>query len=119
MNKFLSNTQRQELESEHRSESKRQYADRIKAILSLDSGWSAKKIAEILLLDERSIWNYPKLYEEGGIDRLCSANYKGREFRLSEEQHKELIEHLRVTIYSTSSEVASYVKSHYGVMPQT
>jgi len=47
------------------------YGDRIKAVLLLDSGWATKKISEVLLFDEKTIRNYKKLYEEGGVDCLC------------------------------------------------
>lgn len=115
MGKLLNEQQRQELKEAHRCESKRQYADRIKAVLLLDVGWSASKIAEALLLDERSVWNYKKLYEEGGIDFLCSANHQGRQCRLTVEQQEELMEHLRTELYSTALEVSLYVRQTYGV----
>jgi len=110
MVKLLNEQQRQELKEAHRCESKRQYADRIKAVLLLDVGWSAEKISEALLLDERSIWNYKKLYKEGGVDFLCASNHQGRQCRLTQEQQEELTEHLRITFYSTALEVSLYVQ---------
>lgn len=46
-------------------EDKRRYADRIKALLAWDSGWTLTQISEVLLLDQKTIRNYRKLYEDG------------------------------------------------------
>ena len=55
---------------QHQFEAERRYADRIKALLLWDSGWSFNQITEALLLDEKTIRRYRKLYEEEGLDRL-------------------------------------------------
>lgn len=80
---FLTNKQRKELECAHREESSSRYADRIKTILLLDSGWEVQKIAEALLIDTNTVRHYKKLYEYGGVEKLCSDNYLGRQSSLS------------------------------------
>ena len=64
MGEILNSKQRQELREQHRFENERHYADRIKALLLWDSGWSFAKISEALLLDGTTIRRYRKLYEE-------------------------------------------------------
>ena len=48
----LTERERRELRQLHRQESCRRFADRIKTVLLLDSGWSYAQIAEALLLDD-------------------------------------------------------------------
>lgn len=64
MNKFLTAQQKRELERELRIEDKRKYADRIRVILLLDQGKTYKSIAEYLFLNEGTIANYRKRYED-------------------------------------------------------
>ncbi|TLD42154.1 MAG: hypothetical protein JETT_1551 [Candidatus Jettenia ecosi] len=49
MKDFLSLEQRKELRRVHKKERSRRTADRIKAILLLDSGWTYEQVAEALL----------------------------------------------------------------------
>lgn len=115
MGKFLTEQQRTELRNIHSMEDKRRYADRIKAVLLLDCGWKLEKISEALLLDEKTIRNYRKLYEEGGVDRLCCDELQGRVCELSEQQLRDLGDHLRENVYSSTAEIVAYVKEEFGV----
>ncbi len=51
---FLTEQKRQELRFQHRTERDRRVADRIKAILLSDKGWTYQQIATALLLDEET-----------------------------------------------------------------
>lgn len=115
MTQFLTEEQRADLHYLHKKENQRRYADRIKSLLLLNAGWSINKICEALLLDEKSIYNYRKMYEEGGIDRLCCDDLPGRACRLNSEQLAELSSHLREQLYSTTVEIGEYIKRKYGV----
>ena len=74
---FLNTKERAELKDQHRYEHERRYADRIKALLLWDSGWTLEQISEALLLDESTIRRCRKLYEEQGLDRLFDDDWKG------------------------------------------
>lgn len=113
MDNKLTKKQREDLKSAHRLEHNRRYADRIKAILLLDSGWLIKDITEALLLDEKSIWNYKKRYDNGGC--LCDDNYTGRQHKLTDKELLELKSHLSSTIYSTALEITVYIAGKYEV----
>ncbi|MCL2311627.1 MAG: hypothetical protein FWC41_03905 [Firmicutes bacterium] len=52
---FLNEQECEELKKSHRQEKNRRKADRIKAVLSVNKGWSYSEIAEALLLDEDTI----------------------------------------------------------------
>jgi transposase len=112
---FLTNKQRKELECAHREESSSRYADRIKTILLLDSGWEVQKIAEALLIDTNTVRHYKKLYEYGGVEKLCSDNYLGRQPSLSVEEEDLIREELRRKIYLCTTEVIAYVKESFGI----
>ncbi len=115
MGKFLSKKQRMDLERSHKVESLSRYADRIKTVLLLDSNWEVKKIAEALLLDPNTIRRYKELYEKGGIERLCSDNYLGRQSNITEEQEEVLDEELRRQIYLCTSEIIGFVKKEFKI----
>jgi len=115
VSKRLTKKQRSKLQHAHRRESLARYAYRINVILLLDSGWSQKKISEALLLDPKTIKRYEYLYEEGGIELLCSDNYAGRECSLSEEEQDELKLELKRKIYLSTAEIISFVKKTFGI----
>lgn len=64
MKNFLSEQARQELRLQHRRERDRRVADRIKAVLLKDSGWTNRKIAEALMLDEETVSQHVDDYIE-------------------------------------------------------
>ncbi|MFA5816944.1 MAG: helix-turn-helix domain-containing protein [Bacteroidales bacterium] len=57
MSGFLTNGQVEAYKGMHKTASVEK-RDRIKAILMLNSGYSQKEIAEVLLLDESTIWRW-------------------------------------------------------------
>lgn len=115
MKRFLSKTQRLELLSELKIEDNRRYAERIKTILLVDDGKQMKQIAEFLFLDDGTVRNWKKRYEEGGIEKLLNDHYMGRVSMLDEAQLVELAEELESKIYLTTTEIISFVKSKFGV----
>lgn len=98
----LSKAQRKELLSELRLERSRRYADRIRVILLLDDGESPSDIARFLFMDEGSIRNYHRRYEEGGIERLVNDHYIGRKAFLTDEQQLVLMLELESKVYPKS-----------------
>lgn len=115
MGKFLNESERQELKELHGYEHERRYADRIKALLLWDSGWTLEEISEALLLDEKSVRRYRKLYEREGAERLLDDEWRGSERRLTEEQETKLREHLDEHVYGSTKEIAAYVKRRFRV----
>lgn len=77
MKSYLTQTQRSELLREPNLEKDKHFADRIKAILHLDNGWSYEEVAQALLLDDSTIRRYEKNYLKGGIEGLLTDDYKG------------------------------------------
>ena len=54
MDNFLSEEEKKYFRLLHRQERERRSADRIKAVILLDKGWTRRAIAEALLLDEEN-----------------------------------------------------------------
>jgi len=100
----------------HRACKNKRAADRIKAIYSLGTGSSAEDVVKILMLDEETLRNYVKRYQEGGIRALVMNHYKGSSAKLSVEQLKELDTHLEQNTYLTVEAVIAHIERIYGVL---
>lgn len=89
---------------------------RIKIILALDDGYSAKDIARILLLDEDTITKWKKQYEASKYlsDWLGDRNngYRGR---LTREQEKMVEKYVKQEIITDCKQVAEYVQQTFGM----
>jgi transposase len=105
----LDKKDRQVLEEFHRVCLDKKTADRIKAILLMDDGFTVTEIERILLLDERTLYRYKKIYINRGIDGLVEGNYQGGFYKLTDEQLTELKGILNSRLFSTAAEVCHYV----------
>lgn len=115
MAEFLSKIQRKELLSELRIERERKFADRIRVILLIDEGKKYQDIAKFLFLDETTISNWKRRYEEGGIEKLVNDHYMGRICLLDDKQLKILELELDSKIYPTTQSVIDFVKKDFGI----
>ncbi|MDR2447648.1 MAG: hypothetical protein LBD58_10260 [Treponema sp.] len=66
------------------------------------------KIEKILLLDERMLSRYRRLYKDEGMGGLAANNYQGSGYKLSGEQIQELKQGLDSKIYRRAEEVCEY-----------
>jgi transposase len=112
MSNFLSESDRDALKANHRQEKNRRVADRIKAVLLSDQGWSYRQIAQALLLDEQTVSRHVEEYIEDNKLHLSSG---GSESKLSDTQTRELVSHLESVTYLKVSDVCAYVYGRYGV----
>lgn len=55
MSNFLSQKEELKLRHQHRKEKNRKHADRLKAVLLSNKGWTYRSIAEALFLDEETV----------------------------------------------------------------
>jgi transposase len=111
MSGFLTDNQRKEYKRLH----KKSKDDRIKCILALDKGYSYSEVADILMIDESTVWRWKEKFQEGGMELLLNNDYKGKDCCLSEEQQKELEQYLEQHICLSAKEVCDYVKKKYDV----
>ena len=112
MSTFLSEPERNTLRAQHRQEKNRRVADRIKAVLLSDKGWSYRQIAEALLIDEQTISRHVEEYKEGQKLTLSSG---GSVSKLDAGQTAELVDHLTCMTYLKVSDIRAYVHKTYGI----
>jgi len=103
------------LKALHRLQRDRKRADRVKAIILLGTGWSVGMVAEVLLVDEKSIRLWHEKYVHGGENELLSFCYAGKEPSLSETQQQELARHLDENTYLDSKAIGDHIERTYGV----
>jgi len=115
MGKFLRNEDENLLKNIHRKTKEKKLADRIKCILALDSGFTYKEIKEMLLLDEATINNYRKIYQEGGIDKLLNVNYNGYSGKLTQKQEEQLRDYLKKNLMKSAKDVCEFVEQMFKV----
>ena len=86
MKDFLTPSEIQTLRLAHKKEKRKQFADRIKILLALNSGYSYQEVAILYLLDDETIRRYVESYQEKGLEGLLSTDYQGGLPTLSTEQ---------------------------------
>lgn len=117
MGGFLTEEQVQVLRQAHKTIRDKRLADRIKAVLSLNSGHDYSQVASILLLDEVTLRRYVKSFKDKGLGGLLEFHYTGGQAKLTQAQELELKTHLAEGshIYLTAKEVADYVWHRYQI----
>jgi transposase len=103
------------LKALHRLQRDRKKAYRVNAIILLGTGWTVPQVAEVLLVDEKTVRIWHEKYVRGGEDELLTLFYVGKEPLLSESQQQELAEHLDANTYLDSKAVAHHIAKTYGV----
>ena len=85
------------------------------AVLLLDDGWSAERVAEVLFIDAETVREHRRLYQTSGIAGLTRLNYEGCEPALSSEQLAALGAELDARLYMTAKAVGEFVQRTFGV----
>jgi len=111
----LSLQQREEIKRLHRGCSKRKFADKLKALLLLDKGFSCMEVGDILLLDDDTIRKYRDQYLSHGASSLLSDNNKGTLPYLDASQLKLLEEHLTENTYAESKGIVDWIVKKFAV----
>lgn len=112
MKDFLSVQDREDLSSRHRRERDHLIADRIKAVLLKDKGWTYPQRAEALMLDEKTISHQVEEYLKK--QKLKPEN-SGSSSKLDSFQIQGLINYLETRTYVKASDICAYVLFTYGM----
>lgn len=114
MKDFLTEEQVEILRFTHKTIKDKKLADRIKAVLSLNTGFAYSYVSQILLLDEATLRRYVQKYQEKGVDGLLEYRYTGGQTKLTINQEQELKTYLTNNMKRTAKEVVLYVFETYG-----
>ena len=88
---------------------------RMNALLLLDDGWAAERVAEVLFIDAETVREYRRLYETAGVAGLERLRYEGSDPALTEAQLEALKRELDAHLYMTSKAVCDFVRRSFGV----
>lgn len=115
MGKLLTEDQVLMLRQAHRKIKDRNKADRIKAVLLLNDGFSYPEVAKILLLDDTTIRRYEAEFQERKLKGLLELRYTGGTARLTTLQQTELKEYFREHTPQTAKEAVDHIKKTYQI----
>lgn len=99
----------------HRQEKYRKHADRIKALLMLNEGFSYQETSKLLLLDDATVRRYERCYQEKGLEGLLEGHYHGRVALLTDEQKAAIASYVDTHHISRKSQVQQYIRDQYGI----
>jgi len=111
----LSQKEKIKIKQLHRNCKQRKHADKLKAILMLDAGFSCVDVGKILLLDDDTVRGYRNIYLNQGVASLLTDNNKGSICFLNSKQLDALEKHLIQNTYGNSKGVVSWIEKEFGV----
>lgn len=115
MPNFLSEKDIESLIVHHKKQRDKKLADRIKAVLMLNDGFTYDEIVRALLLDEATLRRYLKTFNKKGVFGLLEMNYKGGQTKLSFRKEFELKNYLKINTKRTVKEIVNYIEVKYKV----
>ncbi len=115
MRDFLTEEQIKVLKITHKSLRDKRLADRIKAILMLNFGFTYSQISQALILDEVTLRRYVERFQERGVDGLLEYRYTGGKSQLTALQQQALKTFLVKNTQTKAKDIASHIKNQYGI----
>lgn len=110
----LSRSQRDVMWKRFKQSNDHRVAERLHAILLLDSGQNAQAVCSILRIHPNTLKRWIKTFVAGGEQALTTLNYVGGDGNLSEAQLKQFITWLDAEVRSTA-EASEWVEQQFGV----
>lgn len=88
---------------------------RANALILLDRGMSCDEVALVLLMDDDTVRNWHRLYQDDGLAGIARLGYEGSECRLNEDQQTELKAWITETLPQSSREVGAFIAAKFGI----
>ena len=88
---------------------------RMNALLLVDDGWTAERVAEVLFIDADTVREHRRLYQTAGVSGVERLKYEGGEPALTPEQLTALGAELDVRLYMTAKAVCAFVERTFEV----
>ena len=89
---------------------------RANALVLLDDGWSCVDVARAFLLDDDTVRNWRKLYEQRGIEGLTSFDMGGSASFLSAAQEEALKAFVSATLPRSTRHVGAFILKEVGLV---
>ena len=116
----LTNIEVKKLRTLHKQIKNQKTCDRIKAMLLLHKGFSAFEISEIPLIDEDTVRNWKRRFQEKlNFTSWLQDNYRSRTCDLSEDKIKLVKEYLTENIISDSKQVINFIDEQFKIKYST
>lgn len=110
----LTEQERQILKGLHKKNMRAKEADKIKAVLLLDKGYSQKEVSEILLIDENTVRNWKEsFWGKKDLDTWLKDNYTGYQGKLNKKEKAEIEQFVESSIIPNSEAVQAFVKDKF------
>jgi len=111
----LSQEERNKIKQLHRNCKQRKHADKLKAILMLDDGFSCVDVGKILLLDDDTVRGYRNTYLSQGASSLLTDNNKGNVSFLNSKQLDTLEKHITANTYMDSKGIVAWIEKEFKI----
>ena len=113
----LTDEERAELRRLHRAQRKdAKAADRIKAILMWDSGYSQREIAAVLLRDENTVGQWISDYtNRNSLQEWLKDGYNGYLGKLNKEQLAQVEQYVKDNLIHSAERVVLYIQEQFGL----
>src|SRR3989344_5789732 len=102
---ILSDSQIKELKDFHRTLEDKKQADKIKAVVMFNDGFTTEEIARALMIDETTVRRHINRYRHRGLEKYLESLYQGKKPRLTKSQEAELKECFCLVTPQTASAV--------------
>ena len=89
---------------------------RANALVLLDDGWSCRDVAAALLLDDDTVRNWRKLFEQRGIEGLTGFDMGGSAGFLSAAQEDALKVFVSKTLPRSTRHVGAWIEKEFGLV---
>jgi len=116
----LTDIEEKQLKRMHKQIKDRKTCDMIKSILLLNKGYTAFEISEILLIDDDTVRNWQKQFENKKFfSDWLQNNYKSYSGKLTIDELKTVEEFLKSNIISDSKQIIQFIKTEFAVTYST
>jgi transposase len=88
---------------------------RMNALLLLDDGWAAERVADALFIDTETVREHLRLYQASGVTGIERLQYVGAAPALNEEQLAKLGAELDAHLYMSAKAVCAVVRQAFDV----
>lgn len=88
---------------------------KISVVLALDAGHSAQEVADILGLDDATVYRYAAVYRNEGMEDYLRENWAPCVGRLTEEQLRAVHAEVCSRLYTSAGAVAAWLERTFGV----